>query len=421
MIDEDILLALSTRRDWLMESPLGPVLPSYITALRHRQYADQTIAAYLRAIAHVAVWMSAEGISLQNLDEAVLPCFLKQHLPLCTCPIPRHRNHADLHAAWNHLLKLLCDDHWVEAQVGEPETPVSAELTRFRQYLADCCGLAVTTCDTRVKHVQVFLSRHFGTSAVDLAKLTPAQIETFVMSYTGRWTPASLHVLRDSLSSYFRFKALSGEVADACRVALPRPAVWSYTALPKVLSDAQLATFLSAFDRSTSIGLRDYAIARCLVDLGLRGQEVADLALDDLDWHLGSVTIRGGKAKRIQVLPMPPQTGEAVVQYLRRGRPKTLLRRLFVRHRAPAEAPLSTAAIRNVANRAFQRCGLDEQFHNTHVLRRSLASRLQVAGSSAKAIADVLRHRSLDTAARYLCVDLERLRSVALPWPGRSQ
>lgn len=69
-------------------------------------------------------------------------------------------------------------------------------------------------------------------------------------------------------------------------------------------------------------------------------------------------------------------------------------------------------------NRAFKRCGLRDQFCNTHVLRRTMATRLQRAGISVKEIADLLRHGDLDTAKTYARVDVESLRKVALPWPG---
>ena len=83
--------------------------------------------------------------------------------------------------------------------------------------------------------------------------------------------------------------------------------------------------------------------------------------------------------------------------------------------------PLSVPAIRNSMNRAFVRCGLSDRFCNTHVLRRTMATRLQRSGASVKDIADFLRHQSLDTARTYARVDVEQLRAVALPWPGSSQ
>jgi site-specific recombinase XerD len=94
---------------------------------------------------------------------------------------------------------------------------------------------------------------------------------------------------------------------------------------------------------------------------------------------------------------------------------------LFVRHRAPFDKPLSVPAIRNSMNRAFIRCGLRDRFCNTHVLRRTTATRLQRSGASVNEIADLLRHQSLDSASTYARVDLERLRSVALPWSGSQE
>jgi integrase len=200
--------------------------------------------------------------------------------------------------------------------------------------------------------------------------------------------------------------------------ALPRIADWHRATLPKTLSDSELEAFLHAFDRADPVGQRDYAIARCLLDLGLRGHEVTFLTLDAIDWRSATMTINGTKSKRVQQLPLPVSTGEAIAQYLRQGRPQTTSRMLFVRHRAPFDKPLSVPAIRNSMNRAFLRCGLRDRFCNTHVLRRTTATRLQRSGASIKEIADLLRHQSLDTASAYARVDLEQLRSVALPWPG---
>lgn len=150
----------------------------------------------------------------------------------------------------------------------------------------------------------------------------------------------------------------------------------------------------------------------------LRGDEATHLTLDCVDWRNGVVTLHRTKSQRVQPLPLPVRTGEALGRYLREGRPQTDSRILFIRHRAPFGIPLSVAAIRNAMNRAFTRCGMRAEFCNTHVLRRSTATRLQKTGASIKEIADLLRHRDLNTARVYARVDLERLRSVALPWPG---
>ena len=145
---------------------------------------------------------------------------------------------------------------------------------------------------------------------------------------------------------------------------------------------------------------------------------MAGIQLDDLNWPAGTLTIGRGKSRRADVLPLPAPTGKAIVQYLRESRPQSTNRSLFLRHRAPFNAPITAEFVRGAVRRAFERCGLDDRFTGTHVLRHTAATRMRCAGATLKEIADVLRHRSLDTTTIYSKVDLPRLASVAAPWPG---
>lgn len=126
-----------------------------------------------------------------------------------------------------------------------------------------------------------------------------------------------------------------------------------------------MAAFLKAFDCSNPVELHDYAVARYLLDLGLRDDEVAHLTLQLVDWRNSTLTLGTSKSECVQKLPLPVPTGGAIARYLRQGRPTN--RNPFVRHRASADIPLSVAAIRNSMNRASIRCGLRDQLCNTHV------------------------------------------------------
>ena len=316
-------------------------------------------------------------------------------------------------AALKHLLTFLPQHYSVTTK-----SPIEAELERFTDYLLNICGMSAQTCVNRCQHVGAFLSHRFCSEAPVFAQISGVDIEAFFQHMALKWRPASLAVVGASLRSYFRFCALQGHPVSALSAFIPKIASWSPATLPKVLSDAQVDAFLEVFDYADSVGMRDYAIARCLLDIGLRGHEVTSLKLDSVDWRNATLTISSNKSKRVQQLPLPVSTGQAIAQYLFKGRPLTSSRILFVRHRAPFDQPLSVSAIRNAMNRAFVRCGLRNQFCNTHVLRSTTATRLQKAGASIKEIADLLRHQSLDTAKTYARVDLERLRTVALPWPG---
>jgi integrase/recombinase XerD len=416
-MSEDLLLARLARRHGLVESPLGAIAAPYVNALRAERYSLHTIHSYLSAVAHFGYWIRTQEINLCNIGPNVIDQYLG-HLNTCACPSPRRTDIRDNRAALRFLLRLMLRDDLGGSKEIEVSTPIQAELERFQHYLSNICGLAANTCNNRMRHVQAFLKAYHRAPLTEVRLPTRQDIERFFTEVAQRWTPASLHVIRGSLNSYFRFRALAGDQTQMLVAALPSIADWSRANLPKALSDEQLDMFLQAFDRTNPTGQRDYAIARCLVDLGLRGQEVTQLQLAAVDWRGGTLVINGSKGKRVGRLPLPSRTAQAIAQYLRHGRPQTSNRAVFVRHVAPFDKPLKVAALCGAMNRAFIRCGLGDLFCNTHVLRHTVAVRLQRSGASLKEIADVLRHRNLDTTTRYTRVDLDGLRAVALPWPG---
>lgn len=115
-------------------------------------------------------------------------------------------------------------------------------------------------------------------------------------------------------------------------------------------------------------------------------------------------------------MPLPETTGRAIVEYLKHERPQTTSRAVFVRHHTPCGLPIGPDCVRKVIRRAYARAGLP--YTRAHLLRHTLASRLLEGGSSLKEVADVLRHRSLNTTLIYAKLDSRSLGSVALPWPG---
>jgi integrase/recombinase XerD len=414
----DEFIASMSRPDWLVSGPLGPVAAQYIDDLQSQRYSTLTIRHYLDALAHFSFWAIAEPLGICDIDEAAIARFLGQHLPACSCPQPCLRGRDEIRAALRRLLSLLHREGLVKPKPSV-STPISQELEQFRHYLTDLRGLATATCLYRLRVVRLFLDTHFGVDLIDLSRLSPQHVDDWVIWVARRYRSSSLGVIRSSLRSYFRYRALRGDSTERLSAALPALARWGEAKLIKTLTDDQLQCFLRSFDLSHPTGVRDCAMARCLSDLGLRGQEVTQLALGDVDWRAGTVTLRKTKGQRVRMLPLPATTGAAIAKYLRKGRPKTGNRRLFVRHVAPFDRPLGRHVVANAMNRAFARSGLDTQFSGTHVLRRTLATRLQRCGSSLKAIADLLGHRELQTTTRYAKVDFERLRQIALPWTGR--
>lgn len=152
-----------------------------------------------------------------------------------------------------------------------------------------------------------------------------------------------------------------------------------------------------------------------LVRLGMRRGEVAALRLDDIDWRAGELLVRG-KGSRVERLPLPVDVGEALTDYLGRGRPGDAEdRAVFVRVKAPPRA-LTPAGVSQVVVGAAGRAGLGQI--GAHRLRHTAATELLRAGAPLVEIGQLLRHRAELTTAIYAKVDRDRLRELARPWPG---
>lgn len=221
----------------------------------------------------------------------------------------------------------------------------------------------------------------------------------------------TIRVMAGAVRCYLRYRALVGDDVAHLRKAVPRPAFWRDAELPEALSAADVERLLSAFDKPCPSRRRGYAIVRCLADLGLRSSEVVRLTLDDIDWTEGVIRVAAGKARRSDILPLSPATGEAIVDYILKERPATARREVFVRHVAPLGEPVGRRVVQKTLHAAYARLGWDRS--RVHILRHTLATRLVNSGVPMKQIAGVLRHRSIVTSAKYARVDIAWLSAVA--------
>jgi integrase len=223
-----------------------------------------------------------------------------------------------------------------------------------------------------------------------------------------------------SLRRFFHYLQAIGRIDDRLARAVPTIAGWKLASVPRVLTEEQVKVVLASFDRSMPVGLRGYATTVCLAHLGLRSCEVAALTLDDIDWRAGTITVPATKTRRADVLPLPAPVAQAIWAYLQHGRPAAPTRRLFLRHATPSGAPVGANIVRNAVRMACVRAGLSASSVTPHMFRHTIATRLVRSGATMKEVADVLRHRSIDSAAIYAKLDIGALREVAAPWPRRT-
>ena len=390
----------------------------YSTTLESRGYQSSVVHAYVGAIEHFIAWAAPKADRVE-IGEASIQRFLDEHLDECDCPGRLQRGKVTARSALRHLLAILRAAGLLATAVSNLPDYIVAEVRDFCDYASDVCGLAPATLISRRQWIGRFLTCHFPAGGLQLSKLGVKEVRNFFIVQCHGYRPGSAQVVASAIRSYLRFRAVRhADPVEALIAAIPSAAQWRLSSLPDYLEPAEITKLLSAFDLEQPQSLRDYAIIRCLVDLGLRSCEVAALRLDDIDWMNGTLAICAGKAHRTDLLPLPTITGKAIAEYLHKARPKRDSRAIFVRHCAPLQLPVNASVVRSVVRRAAARSGLSGRLHGPHMLRHSAATRMLQGGATLKEIADILRHRSLDTTAIYAKVDIARLRSIAQPWPG---
>jgi site-specific recombinase XerD len=394
---------------------------------RHTQaYRDYLLdrgnaAGYVRsceaAVVHLSMWMKQTGKRLTDFGEDLVAEFLGHHLPGCRCATSA-RHPTTVRAALGHLLVVLRAANAIAPRPLDM-TAVGQELRRYDQHMEQVRGLAEKTREGALRLVEALLRKHFGNAAIRFEVITPEHVRRFFATQAKNYkTPSSLGAVVSSLRGYFRWRASLGDRTHALVGALAYPANWQQASLPKSLEPAEVEQLEAALGQSGPSMLRADAMVRCALDLGLRSGEVARLSLDDIDWEAGTITLRRTKGRREDVMPLPEATGRAIAAYLRDERPKTQHRMVFARHMTPRERPIGPDLVRKTIRQAYARAGLPHT--RSHLLRHTMASRLLAGGSSLKEVADVLRHRSLNTTLIYAKLDSGRLVEVALPWPATS-
>lgn len=385
--------------------PLAGFADGYRADLAQRGYSLSGARDQLYLLAQVSRWLEGEGLVPAALSSAtVLERYVVWRREQGYRSSLSPKSLRGLLAYLDGLGVLACDD--------AARLPVDGLLDSFGRYLVQERGLAALTVRPYERIARLFLAERSEPLADDLARLSGADVQTFVLRESRR-SPRSAGNMVGGLRAFLRFLHVQELIAEPLAASVPAVARRRED-LPRGLAPGQVRLLLDSCDRRTAAGRRDYAILVLLSRLGLRCGEVAALELDDVDWRAGEVVIRG-KGSRIDRLPLPGDVGEALVDYLRHGRPRGFGRTVFVTACAPVTA-ISRATINDLLVRACTRAGMPPV--GAHRLRHTVASDLLSHGAGLREIGQVLRHQDLGTTALYAKVDQAALSRLALPWPG---
>ena len=375
--------------------PLTRHVEGFAAELRSLGYTELSLANQLRLLADFSRWLESADVAPQVLDAELVDRFLSK----------RRRTHTQFlsERAIRPLLVYLTGAGVVaiESPTKPRRRPV---LEAYERYLVEDRAVGEGHKALCLAVADEFLDG----GERDLTTLSAADVTRFVKSDStdlkGRLT---------GLRSILRFLFITKRLGTNLVYAVPRSPSWRMRSLPKSLETQQLQAVLSTCDRRSLVGRRNYAVLLLMARLGLRAGEVASLRLEDIDWRVGEIVVHG-KGRVRSRLPLPVDVGEAVAEYLQRADRDRAARSVFVRCRAPfgSLASCGVVAIAQTAFRAAQVAG------GAHRLRHTAATQMLKKGASLTEIAQVLRHRHIDTTAIYAKVDHDRLRELARVWPS---
>lgn len=391
--------------------PLGNFIPAFISLLSSEGYTPASIRSKTQILRNFSLWIGKRQIKVYELDEAIIDAFFKQH------PRPGFVRRGDFSTLCS-LIEWLREIQEVKALLPEDD---NSELHRiecnFSRHLKRERGLSQATLLNYLPVIRCFLTERFGSEAIALNELDASDVTQFVLDYARTMSCRSAQLMTSALRGFLRFLYFRGDIDSDLASSVPTVADWKMSELPKSLEPEEVERLLQNCDRCTAIGRRDYGVLILLARLGLRAGEVVAMALDDIDWEAGLITIRGKGARHDQ-LPIPQDVGDALATYLRQARPRCDTRRVFVRVRAPHRGFSSSVAIANIVRRALRRAGLDPIRKGAHLLRHCLATKMLQRGACLAEIGQILRHSTPNTTEIYTKVDLAALGILAQPWPG---
>jgi site-specific recombinase XerD len=295
----------------------------------------------------------------------------------------------------------------------EPPAPEPILLQAFSAWMRAQRG----TSDRTLYNYGLPIRKLLGRYGENPDELDAHRLRQFVLqqSQSTGWSAAKKSTT--ALRMFLRFLIAEGRCPGALLGAIPVLPHWRLTALPRYLPLEDVEHLISSCDSSSPVGQRDRAILLLLARLGLRAGDIVHMRLQDVDWKNAWIKV-SGKNRHQTRLPLSEEVGEAIVTYLREGRPPVHHDALFVCGRAPFRPLASHCAVSVLVDRAIRRAGVKRPSRGAaHLLRHSLATSMLRCGASLQDISALLRHQSIETTQIYAKVDIAGLQQIAQPWP----
>jgi site-specific recombinase XerD len=409
---------------------LNHLLEQFRGHLSKKRYASRVINRYVAVAGHFLHFLERQQTSIAAVQPTHVAMYLQSELRRF------HRRHGRAPSSiggWrcshtpgiHEFLRMLTGQWPTLPGVSTPAEDFIQRLCHeYTQWLDNQRGLAATTIDDLEAEARRFLSWHAGrTTTETLLGMQVADIDAYLQDRSPSLRRITRKTVAQRLRCFLRFAHVTGRTDRDFAPCVMAPTLYAFETIPSALSpDAIRAVLNTTREDRSPRGLRDYAILQLLSTYGLRAGEITQLQLDDIDWRADRFCVRHTKTGAQSFLPLLPRVGEALLAYLRRGRPSTEAREIFIRTRAPYLGLDCGSSLYGSIRRRLEAAGGEPKGKKgPHTFRHARAVSLLRAAVPLKAIGDMLGHRSTGSVMAYLKLDTEELRAVALEIPSAEE
>ena len=292
----------------------------------------------------------------------------------------------------------------------------------LESYLSDCIknNGAPGTIDVKRTKLKQFLCYLDGRRIL-LPDITASDVSDY-MTTLYQYKRETIHIISSVLRDFFRYLHTSGILENNLAGDVPRPKIYVEESFPETWTPEEIRQLLSAINRRTAIGTRDYAMILLAVLLGMRAGDICALNFKEIDWRKKVITYTQQKSGKINTLPLLPLIGEAIIDYLKNGRLDSDCDNVFIRHIHPYGAIASSSTLSETIKRYMRQAGLTIKSRKVaHSMRHTVASTLLRNGVPLMTISNIMGHDTPKTTIAYTKVDIPALRKCALSYGARRE
>ena len=401
----------------LRSDPLGKLMEGFCSWLLEHGFSRSTIRTHLFRLSHLTRHLGDPACGIrESITASDVKASFKAYSLQCkeTGAWEKHirRVGYSVHRFLHYLRESGLLDLLPNQEIYQPL--LDLYLTWMRDYQHASAG----TLEVRSHSITRFL-QWLGPEATpdSLQRLTSERIEDFFIGYSQRMGRSARHSMQSALRTFLRFSLHQGYIDRPLELAVPTLRTYKLSTVPRGLSDTVAQQVLRCINRSNHVGRRDYAIVQLLYTYGVRGGQVRALHLKDIDWVHNQILFKAPKGGKDSRLPLTPEVGESLLDYLQHSRPPCPSPQVFLTCRAPYHPLPHSSSLSAIVERRIRAAGIELPSKGAHAFRHGFATRMLHEGHSLKAIADVLGHRHLGTTFIYTKVDFNTLKHVALEWP----